>query len=212
MKRQHRSTARSPAFTLIELLVVIAIIAILAAILFPVFVQAREKARQITCGSNMRQIGQATHLYLQDWDERFPDATAVVLKYQPWHEQLRPYLGTKQITRCPSDPSDFSPEKRHLTSYVLNNFFSSGRSLAVITNASQTIYAAEAADFLTGDHYHPNRGIDTMMRELATRRHSGGANYLFVDSHVKWMRFEQTISPTSLHVPEGFFQGAAGPR
>src|SRR5438552_4097577 len=61
-------------FTLIELLVVIAIIAILAAILFPVFAQAREKARQISCVSNQKQIGTATMMYIQDYDELFPTA------------------------------------------------------------------------------------------------------------------------------------------
>jgi prepilin-type processing-associated H-X9-DG protein len=153
----------------------------------------------------MRQIGHATAMYVQDWDERFPDATAVNLKYAPWMEQLRPYLGTKDLTRCPEDRSDFGPTSKHPTSYVLNNFFSSGRSINVITAPTETIYCAEAADFLTGDHYHPNRGIDIMMRELAIRRHSGGAHYLFVDSHVKWMRFERTVEPVNLHVPEGFF-------
>jgi len=69
MRRQ-----RQTAFTLIELLVVIAIIAVIAAILFPVFASARDKARQAGCLSNLRQIGQALHLYVQDWDERLPIA------------------------------------------------------------------------------------------------------------------------------------------
>src|SRR5688572_26419156 len=66
-----RNRRRPPGFTLIELLVVIAIIAILAAILFPVFAQAREKARAATCLSNVKQIGTGIAMYVQDYDERF---------------------------------------------------------------------------------------------------------------------------------------------
>ena len=190
-------------FTLIELLVVIAIIAILAAILFPVFTRAREKARQTACASNLSQIGKATWMYLQDWDEAFPDAAASVLKGKPWMEQLRPYTGTKDLTRCPSDDSDFGPESKHLTSYVMNNFFTGGRLLGDVKDPDHTVYAAEAADHLTGDHYHPGRGIDTMRRELATRRHAGVSNYLFVDGHVKGLRLEQTLEPFNLHIPKG---------
>src|ERR671916_3232132 len=70
-------------FTLIELLVVIAIIAILAAILFPVFAQAREKARQASCLSNVKQIGLAAMMYVQDYDETYPGGPGVASLYYP---------------------------------------------------------------------------------------------------------------------------------
>src|SRR5690242_18323242 len=73
---QQRVRLRIRAFTLIELLVVIAIIAILAAILFPVFAQAREKARSAACLSNQKQIGTAVQMYVQDYDEHLPNACA----------------------------------------------------------------------------------------------------------------------------------------
>src|SRR5438093_1575488 len=102
--------ARKPAFTLIELLVVIAIIAILAAILFPVFAQARERARMSACLSNMRQIATALMLYAQDYDEtlpyiRFhcPGATRGARCYV-WKNAIRPYLKSLDVFACPSNP------------------------------------------------------------------------------------------------------------
>jgi prepilin-type N-terminal cleavage/methylation domain-containing protein/prepilin-type processing-associated H-X9-DG protein len=106
-------------FTLIELLVVIAIIAILAAILFPVFAKARAKARQATCLSNMKQIGMATMMYAQDYDEALPPALGVsdqlILSpggkaWQAWgngpyyyyyYTYLLPYIKTDKIFMCP---------------------------------------------------------------------------------------------------------------
>lgn len=96
---------RSRGFTLIELLVVIAIIAILAAILFPVFAQAREKARQTTCQSNLNQIGKALMMYQQDYDEKMCAAE----RYYPggvWHHTTQPYTKNQGVYRCPS----FSPQ------------------------------------------------------------------------------------------------------
>src|SRR5437899_5666624 len=97
--------AERNAFTLIELLVVIAIIAILAAILFPVFARAREQARRAGCSSNMKQMGLAMGMYLQDYDEIFPpggpkswEAGKALLP-----QQLQPYCKTLLIFRCPSD-------------------------------------------------------------------------------------------------------------
>lgn len=87
-------------FTLIELLVVIAIIAILAAILFPVFAQAREKARAITCVSNLNQIGLGMMQYLQDYDDRFPTSWAKGFPGDPnWY--IQPYLKSLDVLTCP---------------------------------------------------------------------------------------------------------------
>ena len=90
------------AFTLIELLVVIAIIAILAAILFPVFARARENARRSSCQSNMKQMGLGFLQYTQDYDERFPPGTNGG-KGAGWAGQIQPYTKSRQILICPSD-------------------------------------------------------------------------------------------------------------
>ena len=116
---------RRSGFTLIELLVVIAIIAILAAILFPVFAQARESARTSACLSNIKEIGLAWTMYAQDYDETYPlsrsigypssDDCAYVDPNNPkgfklprinWRAEVQPYIKNKQIYRCPSNPNN----------------------------------------------------------------------------------------------------------
>ena len=98
---------RAGGFTLIELLVVIAIIAILAAILFPVFARARESARKTNCVSNLRQLGLALHMYAQDWDERLPlDKYMGNSDERLWRlvRPIYPYVKNKNIFYCPSAP------------------------------------------------------------------------------------------------------------
>jgi prepilin-type N-terminal cleavage/methylation domain-containing protein len=101
---------RSRGFTLIELLVVIAIIAILAAILFPVFAQAREKARQISCLSNMKEVSLSVLMYVQDYDETYPQSefwneASFPAGYSLWSGQnvTQPYIKNKQVLLCPDD-------------------------------------------------------------------------------------------------------------
>jgi len=93
-------------FTLIELLVVIAIIAILAAILFPVFAQARDKARQVACLSNTKQISLAIHQYAQDYDERLPVLGVNAQSRGRWQFQIFTYVKTPQVYNCPNVPNN----------------------------------------------------------------------------------------------------------
>ncbi|MCW3097879.1 MAG: prepilin-type N-terminal cleavage/methylation domain [Chthonomonadaceae bacterium] len=110
-------TRSSKAFTLIELLVVIAIIAILAAILFPVFAQAREKARQTSCLSNTKQLGLSVLQYVQDYDEMFPKSHGNNGKNPPnnsiwsysWAVVVQPYVKSYEVFRCPDESNKQAP-------------------------------------------------------------------------------------------------------
>lgn len=105
--QQHRAVNPHSrrGFTLIELLVVIAIIAILAAILFPVFAQAREKARAISCLSNMKEIGTASMMYVQDYDETGPCGWKTTGGGAGWAGEIYPYVKNNAVFVCPSDPA-----------------------------------------------------------------------------------------------------------
>ena len=113
------------AFTLIELLVVIAVIAILAAITFPVFAQARQKARQTTCLSNQRQLGVAVMLYATDNDDRFPNGInryrlQNVWPGEGWAGQCLPYSKTPALYRCAADVSTIEQPHNNPVSYAYN--------------------------------------------------------------------------------------------
>lgn len=105
MVSQNIKSVAKRGFTLIELLVVIAIIAILAAILFPVFGRARENARRANCQSNLKQIGLGMLQYTQDYDETFPNIVSNNEPYFGWVQLINPYLKSYQIFQCPSEPT-----------------------------------------------------------------------------------------------------------
>lgn len=160
------------AFTLIELLVVIAIIAILAAILFPVFAQARDKARQTSCLSNNRQMGIALMMYVQDYDETYPgnlqleetiaNPSKPFLR-KPFDMQLLPYIKNTQIFFCPSDSLSYRvPATSSSLTFWDENYRAKGlpRSYQYVGNivTAETGSTAPYVDKNTGVSTYPGPG------------------------------------------------------
>ena len=160
-KAQSRSRA---GFTLIELLVVIAIIAILAAILFPVFAKAREKARQISCASNERQIGLGFLQYTQDNDENYPTGSAGSLG-EGWGGRVYPYVKSTGVFKCPDDNQQSTINTANgLVSYPVSyagnlNFLrtannsdptdpQTGQALASLNSPSKTVLLCETTGLI----------------------------------------------------------------
>jgi len=183
-------------FTLIELLVVIAIIAILAAILFPVFARAREKARQTSCLSNLKQIALGQLMYVQDYDERthkwhgYWDTGQVPTAADPyWYTLLEPYLKNQQILLCPSagdkalDPGG-SPANTYLCTYAVSNGWPN-QALAAFDTPACTVMMCETQS----NNYYRYRllpNTDYAIDGTARTLHNEGCNFALVDGHAKW--------------------------
>ena len=186
-------------FTLIELLVVIAIIAILAAILFPVFAKAREKARQTACLSNEKQICLGILMYAQDYDERFPGLFMPNGVTTPWYPDLiMPYIKNLQIFQCPSKSAVVLSGWGYTygtCGYAADCAIvggGGGQAMASLTHPATSVLLAETSGdgrtpccnpagvvWNSNSNYGCMSGID--------ERHNDGSNYGFADGHTKWL-------------------------
>jgi prepilin-type processing-associated H-X9-DG protein len=219
------------------LLVVIAIIAILAAILFPVFAQARASARKASCQSNLKQIGLAVGMYADDYDEALiPQGAGLNKAWRPWMQLAQPYVKNKQVFICPEAPefARFTQDDANVESgYGMNRVHWNGdekvggsppdpptmdygsgggrRGVAVLSAVevpAETIFAtdhdgqevvwthgSDKHGFIRalqpdGTTYKTNMSDTNRRPSLfkAAARHGGGANYVFLDGHVKWFK------------------------
>ncbi len=212
-------------FTLIELLVVIAIIAILAAILFPVFARAREKARQSTCLSNVKQLMLGVKMYISDYDETLPQAfilapswdppgggPAVTVGGMPWPVCIHPYLKNFQILNCPSVSKAWDGTESgvpsdgvgvHSISYAMN-MHCAGIAEAKVNFVAETMFLADAEG--GDDDWNPTNGeamgLDPsagLSFDSIPPRHNEGANVGFCDGHGKWRKISD-IPPDITYV------------
>jgi prepilin-type N-terminal cleavage/methylation domain-containing protein/prepilin-type processing-associated H-X9-DG protein len=217
MKSFHSSlnsrAVKRRGFTLIELLVVIAIIAILAAILFPVFARARENARRSSCQSNLKQIGLGVIQYSQDYDERM-----VPLRWRwtgsfsemPFPSLVQPYIKSAQLFKCPSNTSsgniNDTPRPEYNIPAIPKSYIANagdegasgpgtGRpmrdanaspSLSAFNDVAQTIIITEHKDNGNMDLW--NTGTVHSSTTSTLQGHLGTTNFLFADGHVKAMK------------------------
>jgi type II secretory pathway pseudopilin PulG len=179
---------------LIELLVVIAIIAILAAILFPVFARAREQARKITCVSHMKQLGTAVIMYAQDYDEYLPNNWAGKKDTNLWSDLagsglMDPYLKNRQIWFCPSNTPPTYKNQTYDYSYCLyNNTDDVNKHLFPARMESHSLaeaaYPAQKVVFWEVYAYHGNRAyVATAVTDKALR--GDISNLTMLDGHTK---------------------------
>ena len=214
-----RVRTEKKGFTLIELLVVIAIIAILAAILFPVFQKVRENARRASCQSNLKQIGLALTQYVQDFDELLPYTRDSRDGSIPWHSKIYTYVKSTGVFKCPDSsstaivtnslaPSVGSPAipisylgnggsgdavsggARPMPYYNGTTLIAGPTSLARMNYPATTIAVSE-----TANRTDPDTWDDSTYTVI---NHSSRSNYLFCDGHVKTMIPTATGTPINM--------------
>ncbi|RYX80936.1 DUF1559 domain-containing protein [bacterium] len=222
-----RHHIKNSAFTLIELLVVIAIIAILAAILFPVFARARENARRASCQSNLKQIGLGIMQYTQDYDERYPmryyGGSGATQEANTWRRVIFPYVKSTQLFQCPSNTNNTlladDSTAGNMTSAGLpagspvfyRSYAINGANTFGGTPPSEYNRAASLAEIpMTSEtilvtEHSQGRGFtgditDAQWGDPAYvfKGHLGQVNFLFCDGHVKSMKPIATGTPKNL--------------
>ncbi|NCO43510.1 MAG: hypothetical protein COZ06_04175 [Armatimonadetes bacterium CG_4_10_14_3_um_filter_66_18] len=210
---------RTRGFTLIELLIVVMILAILAALLFPVFARAREKARGVTCGAHLRQIGTAATMYRSDHDDLNPPACQCGGpggSQIDWPWTLAPYHRNVALFLCPTrpawkldggTPTDPTDDARDSGAYLLNRYLSDTTGQRTNPCQNRPAHEADIDDPVTtltlldaaGDDQRDAVTLD--WEDPENQRHSGGINALWFDGHVKWSPPGKLVDPALWALP-----------
>ena len=193
-------------FTLIELLVVIAIIAILAAILFPVFAKAREKARQSSCLSNLKQINLAWLSYAQDYDERVcsarvtPGTSPTASYHYDFPIMLMPYIKNNQVFDCPSSSvPKYDGGQYYTRASYMQNVRLGNEPAGTANKFAPVSLGAVNSPSTCPVHWDAGRESPEgwWVQSYLGIRHNEGLNVDFVDGHAKWYNRQQALGAIS---------------
>jgi len=239
---------KTKAFTLIELLVVIAIIAILAAILFPVFAKVREKARQTSCASNEKQIGLGIIQYVEDNDETYPVNSSVNFWSNGWAVGVYPYVKSTGVFKCPDDSTTATapnvPISYAINWNLVNTTLQGGSNIVAEKISVQNAPASTVLAFeVQGQSFNPTGLVSNDTSPAGTMDqgfwggrlgnnsgqyatgsdpikainnisgggvHTGGANYLACDGHVKYLKSARISGGGTAGAPGNPEQPASG--
>src|SRR5687768_7140256 len=211
MKQQKNGSRALRAFTLIELLVVIAIIGILASLLLPAVVRAKQAAHKIKCVSQLRQLAFALQMYADEHDGEYPARRS---SPNHWVFTLKPYYmdASENLLQCPSDR--FFNKRSYLIN-GWNDYFEAvlspadyleyqnwnwthGMSESAIRDTSETITFGEKAKDSQHVHMDFHQGFGNDLEELNHKSHGRGSNFAFADSSVRFLSYGKSINPFNL--------------
>jgi prepilin-type N-terminal cleavage/methylation domain-containing protein/prepilin-type processing-associated H-X9-DG protein len=183
------------AFTLIELLVCISIISILAAMLLPALAKAKDRARQISCLNNTKQLSLSAKMYVDENDGYYPTRGSV--DGTKWPTHLKSYYLSDKIITCPSD-------KGASRSYIFNGFndFFGGPAVNAPMKDDAILFSSETILFGEKEEHSGHFWLDYWLgddyKELDELKHGKGSNYAFADGSARYLKFGQSLSPINL--------------
>ncbi len=196
-------------FTLIELMIMVVIVSVLAGFLVPALQKSRSAGQRAVCANNLRQVGMAIHMYIEEHNDIFPNFGNISGPIVPWYVTINNYLKSSDIYYCPEQKNvKYNWIPNQSSSWNLSfayNMAISDKSLKDIKKKSETIFLSDSTRHATMFATYPNLSLSNNPAYVSIGRHGGGDNCYFVDGHCRWYLASEIFGTngTGIHGPAG---------